>query len=277
VGVIEDLAKKSNLHAIAALGSIAGSEELLAQLAGSSDLQVRLNAGIALLERRDSRALPVLTELLIQDARGLAFQPFPSPGRSLVAFKAIPSAELHAKDPGTDLSYSVAIREHMLREALHLPEESFLQLARQLFVKYQSDLIPCVVSLLENLQTPGAKQVLKEGAAKLSLPLVRDYCHLALYRLKEEGPHEEHVARWVMQQKEAQLIRFRPLLPWKFRLEQADYSLTAEETSKLLIDSFFAIASRRDEKSIAFLLDAIQLGNPINRYALMGLLMKATE
>jgi hypothetical protein len=133
------------------------------------------------------------------------------------------------------------------------------------------------VALLENLQTAGAKQVLKEGAGKLSHPLIRDYCNLALFRLKEEGPYEEIVARWVMQQKEAQLIRFRPLLPWKFRLEQADYALTPEETSKLLIDSFFAIASRRDEKSIAFLLDAILLGNPINRYALMGLLMKATE
>jgi HEAT repeat protein len=277
IGVIEELAKNFNLFAIVSLGSVVGSEEILAPLAKSPDLQIRINAGVALLERRDPRALPVLSEMLIEDARDVAFQPFPSPGRSMNVFKAIPSAELHAKEPGTDLSYSLAIREHLLREALHLPEESFLALARNIFTKHQSDLIPCTIALLENLQTPGAKQVLKEGAGKLSHPLIRDYCNLALFRLKEEGPYEEIVSRWVMQQKEAQLIRFRPLLPWKFRLEQADYALTPEETSKLLIDSFFAIASRRDEKSIAFLLDAIQLGNPINRYALMGLLMKATE
>jgi hypothetical protein len=53
--------------------------------------------------------------------------------------------------------------------------------------------------------------------------------------------------------------------------------LTPEETSKLLVDSYMTIASRRNEKSITFLLEAIQQGNPINRYALMGLLMRATE
>ena len=111
----------------------------------------------------------------------------------------------------------------------------------------------------------------------MSAPLIRDYCHLALYRLKEEGPYEEYINRWVMQQKEAELIRLRPILPWKFRMDQSDHSLTPEETSKLLIDAFFSIASRRNERNIAFLLEAIQRGNSANRYALMGLLMRATE
>jgi hypothetical protein len=95
--------------------------------------------------------------------------------------------------------------------------------------------------------------------------------------LKEEGPYEELVNNWVMQQKGAELIRLRPILPWKFRLESAEFTLTPEETSKLLIDTYLSIAQRRNEKSISFLLEAIQMGNPINRYALMGLLMRATE
>jgi hypothetical protein len=118
---------------------------------------------------------------------------------------------------------------------------------------------------------------LKEGATKVSASLIRDYCHLSLYRLKEPGPYEEYINHWVMRQRDAELIRLRPLLPWKYRMEQSDYTLTAEDTSRLLIDAFLSIANRRDEKSIAFLLDAIQLGNPQNRYALMGLLMRATE
>ena len=107
--------------------------------------------------------------------------------------------------------------------------------------------------------------------------MIRDYCHLALFRLKQPGPYEEHVNHWVMNQKGADLIQLKQLLPWKYRLEQSDYALSAEETSRLLIESFLTIAGQRDEKSIAFLLEAIQMGNPYNRYALMGLLMKATE
>jgi HEAT repeat protein len=277
IPIITNLAKESNLFAISALGSISETEETLIPLTQSEDLQVRINAAIALLQRRDPRCLKVLAEILINDARDLAFHPFNSVGRTLSAFKAVPSAELRSKDPTLDLSYSHAMREHILREAIHLPEEHFLKLARAILTQAQNDLVPTAISLLENLQTESAIALLKEGAEKISSPLVRDYCHLALYRLNQEGPYEEYINHWVMHQKEAQLIQFRQLLPWKYRLEQSDYTLSPEETSRLLIESILSIASRRDEKSIAFLLEAIQLGNPHNRYALMGLLMKATE
>ena len=274
---IDAMARMNNLFAIAAIGSISNTEETLAQLVRDSEIQVRLNAAIALLQRRDPRCVQALTEILISDSRDIAFHPFPSLGRTLIAWKAIPSAELRAKDPTLDLSYSLAMREHLLRESIHLPEAHFLRLGRAIFNRQQNDLVPTLIGLLENLQTEGAIALLKEGASKMGSPLIRDYCHLALYRLKQEGPYEEHINHWVMRQKEADLIRLRPLLPWKYRLEQADYTLSAEETSRLLIETFLSIANRRDEKSIAFLLEAIQLGNPQNRYALMGLLMKATE
>lgn len=277
VPIIESLAKSSNLFAIAALGAISETEEVLSELLLSNDLQVRTNAAVALLQRRDPRCLPVLREILIDDARDLAFHPFQSVGRTFSALKAVPSAELRAKDTTLDLSYSLAIREHILREAIYLPEEHFLSLSRTLLNRQQHDLIPTLIPMLEGLQTNASIAVLKEGAEKVSAPLVRDYCHLALFRLKQEGPHEEYIYHWVMNQKGADLIQMKPLLPWKYRLEQSDYTLTAEETSRLLVESFTSIASRRDEKSISFLLEAIQLGNPQNRYALMGLLMKATE
>lgn len=277
VPTIVELAEKKNLFAIASLGAISETEETLKGLLHSQNFQVRLNAAIALLQRRDTSCLPLLSEILIQDARDLAFHPYPSVGRTQVAFKAIPSAELRSNDPLVDLSYSAVIREHFLKEAIHLPNADFLKIAELIFTRQQNDLVPTVISLLENMQTDEAIALLKRGSSMISSPLIRDYCHLALYRLKVAGPYEEYVNRWVMQQKDAELIRLKPLLPWKYRMEQADYQLTAEERSKLLIDSFMAIASRRDEKSISFLLDAIQYGNPQNRYALMGLLMRATE
>lgn len=277
VPAILELAKKGNLFAISTLSAISEAKETLAELVHSTDLQVRINAAVALLEHRDPRCLPALSEILIEDGRNLAFQSFASVGRSQIAFKAIPSAELHSNDPTLNLSYSIAFREHLLREAIHLSEDHFLKLSHWIFLKQQNDLVPTLISLCETLRTEGAIAILKEGAAKTGAPLIRDYCHLALYRLKEEGPYEDYINHWVMQQKEAELIRLRPLLPWKFRLEQSDYTLSAEETSRLLIDTFLSIANRRDEKSIAFLLEAILKGNPQNRYALMGLLMRATE
>ncbi|MDP1608164.1 MAG: HEAT repeat domain-containing protein [Chlamydiales bacterium] len=272
-----EIARGRNLFAIAALNVAPEAEELLLELIESKDLQVRINAGVALLGLRNPRCLDVLTEILIQDARDLAFHPYASIGRTLIAWKAVPSAELRSKDPTVDFSLSLAMREHLLKEAIHLPEEDFLKLARSLFVHQQNDLIPTLISLLENLQTPSAISLLKSGSATLSAPLIRDYCHLSLYRLKEEGPHEEYVNHWVMHQKSCELIRLRAPLPWKYRIEQTDFSLTPDETSRLLIESFLAIANQRNEKSIDFLLKAIQLGNPENRFALMGLLMRATE
>ncbi len=277
VSIIENLAKQHNLFAISALGSISETEETLASLLQSTDLQVRTNAAIALLQRRDPRCISILSEILINDTRDLAFKPFQSVGRTLSAIKTITSAEIHSKDPSVDLSYSVAMREHLLRETMLLPEADFLKIAAKIFSTAQNDLVPTTIGLLENLQTEGALALLKKGSEKITSPLIRDYCHLALFRLKQEGPHEEYINHWVMNQKEAQLIQMRQLLPWKYRMEQSDYSLTPEETSRLLIETFLSIASQRDEKSIAFLLEAIQYGNPYNRYALMGLLMKATE
>jgi HEAT repeat protein len=277
VPLIRELAEKKNLFAISSLGELEGSEELLATLCQSTDIQIRINAGISLLQRRDPRCVASLSEILIMDGRDLAFQPFSSVGRTQTAIKAVPSAELRAKDPTLNLGFSIAIREHFLREAIHLPEKDFLKIAELIFQKQQNDLVPALIALLENLRTEGAINLLRAGAKKIGSPLIRDYCHLALFRLKEPGPYEEYINHWVMRQKHEELIRLRPLLPWKFRLEQSDYALSPDETSHLLIESFLSIANRRDEKSIAFLLEAIQFSNPVNRYVLMGLLMKATE
>ncbi|MBF8263807.1 MAG: hypothetical protein HW387_1472 [Parachlamydiales bacterium] len=262
-----------NVYAISALGMITGTEETLAPLALSKDLSIRINAGIALLLRRDARCLNALEDILIADARDLAFYPMPSVGRTMAVWKAVPSAELRSKDPTIDLSLSLSMREQILRETIYLPPDAFFQLARRIMERQQNDLIPCLISLLQDLRTTEAIDVLKEGCAQWMAPLVRDYCHLALFNLKEEGPYSDHIKHWIMHQKDAELIRLRPMLPWKMRLD-GDYTVTPEETSRLLVESFLAVAS---DRNIDFLVDAILRGNPQNRYALFGLLMRATE
>lgn len=273
VADLEALALEKNLFAIAALAHIPTAADTLGELIVSNNLQVRINAAISLAQLRDPRCLAAAEDILIQDSRDIAFCPIPSPGRTIGVWKAIPSAELRSKDTSCDLSLSLSMREQLLGELAHLDQEKFVGLVRRVFQSRQLDLVPSAIAFLENLRTPEAIALLKEGCTKMTSPLIRDYCHLSLYRLKTEGPYEEYVKIWVMRQKDADLIRLRPILPWKMRLE-SDFVLTAEETSRLLIDSFVAIASSRN---IDFLLRAIRQGNSHNRYALFGLLMRATE
>ncbi|MBA3816218.1 MAG: HEAT repeat domain-containing protein, partial [Parachlamydiaceae bacterium] len=83
---------------------------------------------------------------------------------------------------------------------------------------------------------------------------------------------------WVTQQQNIDLIRFRPVVPWNLRNESdTSFNLTPQETSRLLIDAFEAFVSTQDDKGIEMLISVIQNGNPKNKYALIGLLMRAIQ
>src|SRR5690606_34254463 len=85
------LAETKDLFAIAALHAIAEGEDCLRNLILSSDIQVRLNAVIALLRLRSPYCYPALKEFLIRDSKDIGFQLVPSPGGTLTVCKAIPS------------------------------------------------------------------------------------------------------------------------------------------------------------------------------------------
>jgi len=274
---IEQMAKERNLFAIASLGGIPGAEDTLAELLYDKNIQVRINAALCLLQRRDRRCLPALKEIFIGDPRDLAIQPHHSLGKAHQSIQVVSSAYQHSKDPLFDPAISLALRENFLTLALHLEELDFLQIARMIVDAKQNDLIPHLIKLLENLQTEQSIAFLRAQTQKAGAPLIRDYCNLALFRLKEEGPYEENLIKWIMRQKNEELIRLRPMLGLKSRQEVSQYSLSAEETSQLLIDSYLALASRQDQKSIDLVLKALKEGNEKNRYVLAGLLIKATE
>ena len=274
---IMQMATEKNLFATSSLGNIEGSEDLLINLMNSDDVNVRVNATISLLKKRDPRSLQGLREILIRDIRDFSFQPFNSVGHAHMAWKVISSATQREKDPMIDLSISLTMKEEVLKETLELPEADFLDVAQMIFESKQNDLVPLLITLLENLRTDGAISLLKDQAVKMGSPLIRNYANLSLYKLKEEGPYEEHIHEWILSQNQADLIRLRPLLPLKNRMEKNEYVLSPEERSKLLINTYSAIASRQDEKSIDLVLEAIKKGNPKNRYALAGLLIHAIE
>lgn len=274
---IEALALQKSLFAINALSDIPGSENTLYILTFDRNIQVRINAICALLRRKDVRAIEKIDELLIQDQREFALQPILSLGKAHHAFRCIPSSLQNTESRKINLNLSFAIKESLLQEALHLDQDAFLGLAEKLFEKELNALIPELISLLESIKGEKTIALLKKYSNKTGAPLIRTYCQLALFRMQVEGPYHENICQFIEQNLSHELIELRPMLSYNKRLMSQSYRLTDKETTQLLIDSFIALVMKKDEKSISTLLSAIKKGNPKNRYALAGLLLRAVE
>jgi HEAT repeat protein len=274
---IKEKAQEGDPFAISLLGEIEGGEEILVDLLHHSNMQVRLNATVALLEKNDSSCLEGLQEFLIRNKQDFGFTQMHSPGRSLEAWKAVPSASQVLKDDATAYCSSLEFREELLTKACHLPEQDFLKIASLVFRYQQNALIPHLISLLEEINSPGVIEFLKTYQHMVGAPLVRQYCTLALYRLQEEGSYGEQLRQWVENSYDQALIRFRPMKPWDTSLNDANYQLTPEETSALLVETFQAFAANQDSLGVEVLLEAIRSGHKKNRYALAGLLLRAID
>lgn len=275
---IFDMAHQHNLFAIALLGELPGGEEILAPLIKHENIHVRFNAAFSLLQRRDERAVPAIEEFLLRNAKDLGFQPHMSIGHSLMSWKVVPSMQQHIKNLPFDLAaMTLQMREQMLVACLELSEETFLKIAEKIFLNHELDLIPLVVQLLENHHTEKSIFLLKRHAEHAGAPLIRNYCNLALYRLKEKGPYEARLRHWVRRVQSEEMVKFRASLPWHLRKNTTQYELTPEESTRLLLESYQALADRHDEKGIEILLRGIKEGHPKNRYALAGLLIHTLQ
>lgn len=276
---IKELAKNKDLFAICTLGHIEGGEEVLFDLIKNRDKQIRFNAALALLERRDERCVDTIGELLLSKKHDLGFIPHYSQGRSMMHWKCIPSASVYAnkdKDSGI-LAVSLALREQALAQCLELKESSFLKIAKDLLDYQQKDLIPILMHLLCNLHNEAAITLLKTKAEEIGAPFIRNYASLALTKLRVEGPYHQRIESWITTQKETEMIRFRPLTTKSSSETSFDYQLTPQENSSLLIEALMLIATSHEEKSIDILLDTIRNGHPKNHPVIAGLLIKALE
>ncbi len=275
---IENYAKEGNPFAINILGSIPESKSLLRKLLQSKNLGVKVNAAIALLEQKDPSCVPIISDILIKDTRDLVCTRTESQGHSLYAWKVVPSARQNLKDDPVAFELSLNIRESLLHQSVNLPEKDFLSIANLIFESNQNDLVPTLVRLLENYQTSSAIELLKKYREKPGAPLIRNYCNLALFRLKEPGPYVDSLREWVASWQSENLIQLRPYLPWELRdNDDMTYQINAHEASRLLVEAFEAFADKRDDKGIEVLLNAIRFGNSKNKYALAGLLMRTSQ
>lgn len=275
--IIEDEAKRENPFALRLLGNMKIGREILIEKMRSSDMQTRLNATVALLERKDTACLENIPMLFLQGHNDLVFEEVESPGRALTYFKATPSAQQNLKETPFFFELSLRLREKWLIESMELPTEDFLSIAECIFHYEQHELVPLLVRLLENIRSEKAISLLKEQSERLGSPFTRIYATLALFRLNEEGPYAKKLIDWIGKNQAHDLIQTRPLLPWKLRSEKNPYVITLEERSRLLVEAFEALAANHKDNSINALLEAIKSGNHHNRYLLAGLLIRAAE
>lgn len=273
---IAQQAALGDCFAISLMGSLEGDDAVLVKLLAHEDVNVRTNAAMALLQRRDGRCLQGVADVLIDSHCDYTLQSIASHGASLRCWKVTASSSQHLAKHPQFFEVSHRAREQMLISALELPEDDFIDLAEAIFVSNQHDLVPLTVKLLENLRSEKAVNLLKSHEQRLGAPFIRAWCCLGLYRMHQEGPYAEKVLRIVEKHEDKEVFKARAVLPWKLRQEETRYQLTLEESCALLIESFEALALRQDAKGIEALLRAIRNGNPHNRYTLAGLLMRAS-
>lgn len=276
---IENLARNLDLFAIYALSEIESSEEVLISLSHHEQLNVRINALYSLLKlkSRSPKLKEGLTEILLRDSRDLAFLENRSIGGTLKHLKVTPSSKENYKDQNLLHEISTHLREEFLILASSLEKKDFLEIAKKIFDSGQSDLIPLLVSLLEEIHDDDTINILKFYQQKAGHPLIRNYCNLSLFRQNEKGPYEENVKNFIQKHQVEDLIQFRPYVPLDLRRHESHYELNPQDTSRLLIESFEAITKKQNESGIHMLLNAIEHGNRKNKYALAGLLIQATR
>ncbi len=275
---IFDAAKNEDPFAISLLGQLPGGEETLANLQSSPSIHTRLNATLSLLTRRDKRCIRTLFEFLLSDTKDLGFMPTSSLGHSMMAWKVVPSLRQQREELAIGLAgITLQLREQMLSNALELPEEEFLTIASKVFDYRQLDLIPLLVQLLENHSTEGSIALLKKNSNSAGAPLIRMYCSLALFRLKQPGPYEQQIKRWIKKTEGMEMMKFRPNVPWNMKNTISTYELTPEESTQLLLECYQVLSEEHNAQGIEILLDSIRYGHPKNRYVLAGLLIRTLQ
>jgi len=277
---IKALAKKHHLFAIYSLAKLEeGGDDLLCDLLQHSDTNVRINAALALLEKRNPKCLPVIKQILLSKQDDLGFIPQYSPGRSRMYWKCIRSVSAYAsKDKdGSLLAISLALREQVLAQCLELEPSYFFDVAHTILNTPQKDLIPLLMQLLCNLNNDAAITLLKAKAEEIGSPFIRNYASLALTKLHIDNPYRGRIEAWVRAQKDTEMIQFRPLTGKTASETSFNYQLTPQENSALLVEALMLFAHAHETASIDLLLEVLRNGHPNNQPVIAGLLMKALE
>ncbi|MDF2549240.1 MAG: hypothetical protein K0S07_307 [Chlamydiales bacterium] len=260
------------------LANLEGSAKSLEPYLKSPIAAERLNALIALVEQGDETSVPFLQAIFAGEEHGITYQPMFSLGHTLHYWEAISLAGVKEREIELLREASLRLKEHLLQKSLeNLPRKAFFALIETLFQQPQVELTPLAVQLLENLNSEEAVVFLKAHQNQPASPLIRAWCNLSLYRMQEKGPFREQLLEWIRRHKHCPLIELRPELSRGFIYQPVRAELSPQETSRLLFEMLQALVAQKDDQAIELLLEVIHSGNPENRSALAGLLLRACQ
>lgn len=268
-------ALRGNLLAIATLGECKNQTNALKELLKNQDLQIQINAGISLLKQNQPLTVSEITPLLIRDHRELAFIKTSSPGKSIEYWKVIPSSSQLLNEDSDSFKEHIQFKEWVINRMKEISLKDFYKIASLIFNQRQNDLIPLLVEHLVILETDESINLLKDFRQTLGAPFIRNYCHLGLYLLNEKGEHSKQLENWILAECKSDLIQFKDYNPWEIGKET--YLLAPKEKSQLLIAILEAFVMNQDPAGIDCLIEILVSGHPKNKYAIAGILVRATH
>jgi hypothetical protein len=254
------------------LGDMEGSGPTLVELAQSQDLTIRTIAALGLLKQRDPACWPALRSFLIRDARDLIWLQDRSPGFSLVTWRRMASAQQSCANQPHLLHYAERYRHEVLLQAAHLPLPTFLQIAEEILLNQQHDLVMTTTRILEYVGPEGV-ELLQRLSERAGAPFVRTACHLALLRAGAEGPHEERLVQWLKANSELALALRQTARPDPTEVYRT--TLSPDERSQLILDISTTLASHPTPTAIDALLDLLAQAHPTVRVAVAACLLQA--
>lgn len=270
-------ALQENLYAIQLLSHYPETNPYLKELCDSSNPEVRFNAAMSLLEKKDPACLDIIYEALTHKSQDWDLSQRFSPGKTLWIWKISPASYHKWQRNPVEKEISLSIREKIIRDSALLPEKDFLKLMKRLLENCQNELIPTIVESLEKRASKVCLDLLKEGTDKIGNPTLRAYCHLALFRLGHESPHKHFIKEWIISHYNHEIMQLRPLLSYKKRIFSKDpHIIQVKERSRLLLQSFEAMTLLHSSEGIDLLIDGIKNGHPNNQAPLAGMLMQAS-
>lgn len=267
---IVSLAERENLFAIALLGSIPEANECLYKLLKNSNFTVRMNAAIALLKLRDSQCVPVIMEIFQVVSEATDLVQITSQGGCMQYIKTLAKRK---SDKENEQRNSIQILENLLIQTSELAQSDFLIIAKFLLNSKCCSLIPLIVQLLENLQTPEAIDLLEYGASALGNPLLRGYSQISLFKLGRYSLPNTF-RQFLQKSLQISLVSYEEIRNTK---NIGMFTLQPEEKLRLILTSLQVIASESCEESIDTLLQCIGNSHELNRYLLAGLLLRSIQ
>ncbi len=271
---ILSMAKDDNLFALNLTQDNPKSYNLHKENIKSNDEKKALVSALALLSKKDPQCKNQIKSLLKLDTNNTCLVPISTLGGALSYLDKDSIYKFRHKEMQTRArNFTKSILHSTLIQAASLPEETFLDIATDVLENKQTFLLPPLINLLENINSEKTNKLLSEYSNSLGSPLIRYYCQLSLYRLRNNK--SSSLISWLKIQKKEPIFDISEKRATKLKNESSSYSLSTDDKGNLFIETIEAIVARHDEDSVNLILSLLHNSHYKNRAILAGLLLKS--